>query len=134
MSASNRVTSSEGPPEAVAPAVLDPQALANLAVLDPGGSSRLVQRVLSTYHASLARLMAQLQAARGGGDLATVRLVAHTLKSSSASIGAMEFSALCAAAEQAVREERTDDLAPMLARLQDEAARVDAAVQALLTA
>jgi hypothetical protein len=38
-------------------AVLDAQALARLAELDPGGKSGLLQRVLATYTTSLARLL-----------------------------------------------------------------------------
>lgn len=113
--------------------VLDPQALANLAQLDPAGTSRLMQRVFSTYRVSLARLLGQMAQARQVDDKATLRLVTHTLKSSSASVGALTLSALCSAAEQAVREGRLDSLSPMLDSLEAEAARVDAAVLQLLS-
>lgn len=113
-------------------AVLDAQALAALAQLDPTGSSRLVQRVMTTYRSSLARLMGQLAQARAQNDTAALRLVTHTLKSSSASVGALVLSALCASAEQAVRDDRLESLPSLLDQLESEAARVDAAVQQLL--
>lgn len=122
------------PAQAVGVAELDSQALANLAQLDPSGSNRLVQRVLSTYRGSLARLMGQLDQARAQSDAATLRLVAHTLKSSSASVGALSLSALCSAAEQAVREGKLQALPALLDDLEAEASRVDAAVCQLLTA
>lgn len=115
-------------------AVLDAQSLANLSQLDPTGANRLLQRVLSTYRSSLARLLGQLTQARAQTDAASLRLVAHTLKSSSASVGALSLSALCGAAEQAVREGDLALLSPMLDRLEAEAARVDAAVLQLLSA
>ena len=96
------------------PIGLDPEALARLAELDPKGENQLLQRVLQAFRASAARLMPQLEAARQSGDRATVRLVAHTLKSSSASIGALDLSQLCAQVEGLIRAESADDLDPLL--------------------
>ena len=114
--------------------LLDAQALANLAQLDPTGANKLLQRVLSTYRSSLSRLLGQLAVARQQSDLAALRLVTHTLKSSSASVGALSLSGLCGAAEQAVRDGRLDGLPAMLDHLEAEASRVDAAVHQLLSA
>lgn len=112
--------------------VLDADALANLAQLDPTGANRLMQRVLTTYRSSMARLLAQLAQARAQPDPASQRLVAHTLKSSSASVGALLLSQLCGDAEKALREGRLEDVPPLLDQLVAEAARVDAAVLQLL--
>ena len=114
------------------PLVLDADALAVLAQLDPTGANRLLHRVLTTYRSSLARLMAQLVAARQPFDAATLRLVSHTIKSSSASVGALDLSALCGAAEQALRDGQLDDLPLILDALQAQAGRADAAVCQLL--
>lgn len=116
------------------PAVLDAQALAGLMTLDPTGANRLVQRVLSTYHASLGRLLQQIADGQQRADPAAVRLAAHTLKSSSASIGALDLSRLCAAAEQAIRDGQHDAVPPIIEGLQAEARRVALAVQAMLSA
>ena len=93
---------------------LDPEALARLTELDPKGENQLLERVLRAFQTSAARLMPQLEAARLSGDRATVRLVAHTLKSSSASIGALELSQVCAQVEGLIRAESADDLDPLL--------------------
>jgi HPt (histidine-containing phosphotransfer) domain-containing protein len=90
--------------------VLDPAALARLVELDPKGENHLLERVLQAFQSSVARLRPQADAARLKGDLAGVRLVAHTLKSSSASIGAMRLSQLCAQIETTIRLETGDDL------------------------
>lgn len=113
-------------------AVLDAGALANLAQLDPTGANRLMQRVLTTYRSSMARLLAQLAQARAQPDPASMRLVTHTLKSSSASVGALTLSAMCGDAERALREGRLDGLPALLDQLVVESARVDAAVLQLL--
>ena len=82
---------------------LDAQALARLCALDPRGESLLLKRVLQAFQGSAARLMPQLAAAHLQGDRNAIRLVAHTLKSSSASIGALALSQRCAQLETAIR-------------------------------
>lgn len=89
---------------AVAQPVLQPTSLNSLRALDPTGGDAFVQRVLSTYLVSLARHVEVVEAARALPDLAAVRAVAHTLKSSSESIGAVGFARQCAALETALRE------------------------------
>ena len=122
------------PPRSAAACVeLDARALAELSQLDPGGAGRLVHRVLVTYQGSLARLVQQLTAAMTTGDLATVRLSVHTLKSSSASVGALALSDMCAQAELAVRQERTVELPALIERLLTEAEQVRLAVQRKLS-
>lgn len=99
----------------VAVDVLDPVALERLRDLDPQGENQLVERVLKAFQSSAARLGPQLQTAREAGDRATVRLVAHTLKSSSASIGALQLSQQCADLEAAIRNETGEDIEPRIA-------------------
>ncbi|MEK8048623.1 Hpt domain-containing protein [Ideonella sp. DXS22W] len=119
-------------PAAAEPPPLDERTLGQLAQLDPTGANRLMARVLTAYRDSLARLSGQLAQARAADDLPATRLAVHTLKSSSASIGALQLAALCAQAELAVREGQAHTLPPVLDRLASEAVRVDAAVQHLL--
>lgn len=89
---------------------LDAGALARLADLDPNGENRLLERVLRAYQTSIARLMPQFEEARRTGNHDVMRQVAHTLKSSSASIGAVKFSQLCAEIETMIRSQRTAGL------------------------
>ena len=112
--------------------LLDAQAVAALHQLDPTGANRLVQRVMTTYRSSLNRLLGELTLARARNDVASMRMVTHTLKSSSASVGALALSALCSDAEQAVREGSLALLPALLDQLEVEAVRVDSAVLQLL--
>lgn len=95
--------STELPPvvAALAPAALDAAAIARLRELDPNNQHGVVERVLTTYDASLRRLLAQADAGRE--QAATVAGVAHTLKSSSASVGALSLAAACAEIERRLR-------------------------------
>lgn len=114
--------------------VLDAQALARLRELDPDGRHHVLQRVLSTYETSLGKLLTQLVDARGRGDAAGVGAVAHTLKSSSASVGAMALADRCRGLERAVRDGQGVDLAAQTEVLLLEGERTRSAVRAMLQA
>jgi histidine phosphotransfer protein HptB len=113
-----------------APGVLDAEALARLHELDPGGKAGLVPRVLSTYTQSLQRLLEQLQQAREQSDTQTQRHVVHTLKSSSASVGALKLAALCADTEGRLREGLSEGLAQKFDELDCEGRHVLAGLRA----
>lgn len=122
-----------GEAAAAAQPALDVQVLAQLRALDPTGAHRLMPRVLDTFRRSLARLLSQLAYARVQSDAAALRLTTHTLKSSSASVGALLLSSLSAEAENVLRAGDLDHLPLLLDRLLVEAARVDCAVEQLLS-
>lgn len=109
--------------------VLDEEALQRLRDLDPSGQSRLLGRVMRAFESSVARLGPQLREARLRDDTTAIRHVAHTLKSSSASIGAMRLSRLCAEIESAVRQEALAGMAALLDDMDRELAVVLQAVQ-----
>ncbi len=108
--------------------VLDAACMAELRALDPDGKAQLVKRVLATYQASLAKLVGQLQVARAENAWDQVSRVAHTLKSSSASIGALTLSALCADIERLLRAGDSASASTLLDPFHAEVRRVDAAV------
>jgi HPt (histidine-containing phosphotransfer) domain-containing protein len=108
--------------------VLDTEALQRLRELDPGGQNCLVERVLRAFDTSSRRLAQQLAEARQRDDLLGIRHVAHTLKSSSASIGALDLSRLCAEIEASIRNEA---LAGLGDRLDSVDRELDAVLQAV---
>jgi hypothetical protein len=113
--------------------VLDEASLQRLHELDPQGANRVVERVLRAFEASLARLLPQAQQALAQGDPEALRHVVHTLKSSSASVGALELSRCCSEIEGRLRLQQPEGLAERLAGLDAEGARVLAAVRRLLS-
>lgn len=129
--ANGRVDAS-GRPVGDFPPGLDQAALDRLSELDPSGQSRLLERVLQAFRTSVARLRPQLEAARSSGDRAAIRLVAHTLKSSSASIGALHLSQLCGQVETAIRLDAGQDLSAPLAALSEALDGALLAIDALL--
>ena len=113
-------------------AVLDPAALDRLRELDPSGASRLMERVVRAFNGSIDRLVPQLQAAQAAADWAGVRHVAHTLKSSSASVGAVKLSELCAEMELMARQGQSFGMDQQIATLCAEISAVSEALAKML--
>lgn len=122
------------PPASPDAAQLDAQALARLRELDPDGRHGVVTRVMGVYETSLQDLMAQAMQAVSSGDATQIGHIAHKLKSSSAAIGALALSTLCADIERAVRNGAVPDLAAAVENLLAEGRRVLVAVRAMLRA
>jgi HPt (histidine-containing phosphotransfer) domain-containing protein len=80
-------------------AVYDPAALERLQQLDPQGRKQLMARVVAAFEASLHKTLGELAVARREGDAAALRRLAHTLKSSAASMGALALAQACAELE-----------------------------------
>jgi CheY-like chemotaxis protein len=108
---------------------LDPQAIARLKELDPKGDNKLLERVFKAFETSVARLAPQLREAGRNGDLAGIRHVAHTLKSSSASIGALRLSQLCSEIETSIRTGEVRDLSAGVEAMDAEISRVLEAIR-----
>ena len=111
---------------------LDEAALARLRELDPDGRHGVLARVLAAFESSLSRMLTQLQAERAGGHPELVAGVAHTLKSSSASVGAMELARACAEVETRLRNGDASELKADIARLIAEGESALRAVAAML--
>lgn len=115
-------------------ALLDPEAIHRLRELDPSGENKLLERVVKAFSNSLERLLPDLARARSGAtlDLAAVRHVSHTLKSSTASLGAMALSARCAEIENMARNGQLQGLPEQLDAMLLDIQQVRTALAALL--
>lgn len=119
-------------PAADGPAI-DAATFDRLRELDPDGQRGFLQQVLQTYARTLDRQLGVLGDAASVGDVARAGEVAHALKSSSASVGALVLSSRCAVLERLARGTDPQTLGEPLRALLAEAARVRAAVQAMLS-
>lgn len=106
------------------PNIFDPQAVQRLRDLDPKGENQLLDRLFRTFEASLQRLIPQMVEAHEVRDMATIRLTAHTLKSSCASVGALKLSAQCADIESVIRSGSAEPLDERIVAVREETDRV----------
>ena len=111
-----------------APSVLDQRVLDELRdVL--GGE---VDKIIAVYLEDAPRLIAQLERAAVNIDPIALRVAAHTLKSSSANVGATTLSDAARDLEHAARDGTMTQPGPAVARIVSEFAQVRVALRALL--
>lgn len=77
-----------------------------------GGDDEFVAELLEAYLADGAAQLAAIEAALAAGDAATLVRPAHTLKSSSATVGALRLAELCRGLEVAGRSGVLDGVDP----------------------
>ena len=100
--------------------VLDQAALDNIRALETAGNSDMLVRVIELYLANSSELMSAMKQAFAENDSESVRQAAHTLKSSSANLGAMTFSETCRLIEEQSKSpylHQTERIYHQLARL-----------------
>jgi len=98
--------------------------------VDEYGADFLVE-LIDVYLADTPNRLVLLRQAIEGGDAETCVREAHTLKSSSANLGALELSASAKEMEAAGRAGRTMSLADEIGRFESQFAAVKAALEAL---
>jgi HPt (histidine-containing phosphotransfer) domain-containing protein len=91
-------------------ALLDTAVLADLRA-SIGDDEAFLRDLIETYVLEGTANLAALRDAAGAADAAAAIRPAHTLKSSSASIGALRLADLCREIEASAREERAEGLA-----------------------
>ena len=85
---------------------LDYAALENVREAMPGDGDQLLRRVVRRYLDDCPRLIAMMRKAAAAGDTDSLGRAAHSLKSSSATVGVTALAAQCRLIETAVREGR----------------------------
>lgn len=100
--------------------VLDPKTVARIRSLSAAGTPDLVKRLNDIYESSSAALLENLRIASEAADAAAVRRAAHSLKSSSANVGALALAATCGELEHAAGADQRDQMRALLERLRGE--------------
>ena len=116
--------------EAASPAI-DRSVIEELRELDPKSGTALAARILGIYVASSHDSFAAVEQAVAEGDSDALRNAAHSLKSSSANVGAKTLSALLKAFEMMGKEGRLDDAHTQIEKLRLEYARAMDGIEAL---
>ena len=82
-------------PAPVSPGPLDAKALSRIRAMQREGAPSVLLRVIDIFLGAAPKLLAQMRAAVAGNDPLQLCRAAHSLKSSSANLGATSLSALC---------------------------------------
>jgi len=103
---------------------LDPSYLESLRRLEAATGREMVATVVNGFLAETPRRLARAREALERGDVEAFVFAVHSLKGSSAQLGATRLAALCGEAEDAGREGSLEGLAPRLRDIDAEAERV----------
>lgn len=107
------------------PPAIDAEALELLIEMIGPDEPAAVLDLLDTYLGDSARQVQEMQAAFAAGDYKNVHRIAHSMKSSSATFGALELSKYCERLETSARENcASEDCRRQLAQVSVEHARV----------
>ncbi len=104
-------------PQQPTTSVLNGKLVQQLRDIDPSGQAGLLQEVMQVYLDSSATLVPQTEKAVISADAAGLRRLAHSLKSSSANVGAEILSDLFRRLEVMGREGQTEAAIPLLAEV-----------------
>jgi len=108
--------------------VLERQVLDELSKVRTNGKPELLGRVINLYLAESPKLMQKLKQAVAAGDAPEIARCAHSLKSSSANVGAKALSRHCEEIETSARRADTAEAPRTLAKAEAEHGRVQTAL------
>jgi HPt (histidine-containing phosphotransfer) domain-containing protein len=98
----------------------DTTALDRIRALEAPGSNDLIKTVISHYCNETPKILESLKGALQGNDAPSVNKLAHSLKSSSANVGAIALSELCKEMELAGRANTLARCPELLFRIERE--------------
>ncbi|MCB1801725.1 MAG: EAL domain-containing protein [Gammaproteobacteria bacterium] len=115
------------------PPLLDRQALQVLHQLGEANGRDVIGKVANLFLEQAPKQLEGMRTALAGGDSESVRQLAHSLKSSSANLGAMQVSQSAAALEAAARDGRTQLFDELGEQLHETATAALDAIRDMLT-
>lgn len=112
---------------------IDPSALDSLRELENEGGPELVAALAGLFLRDTISRLGSLRRAIDSGDAVGVERGARTLKGSSASVGAMPMSLMCAELEEEGRSGAIEGASETLSRIEEEFVRARAILEAEMT-
>ena len=100
--------------------MLDRQVLEQLGKVLTNGKPELLTRVINLYLVESPKLLQKLKQAAGASNAPEIASSAHSLKSSSANVGAKALSRYCEDLEASARRADTDEARKIFAKVETE--------------
>ncbi len=114
--------------------VIDLQAIDNLRSLNPGDNDEFLREIVAIFIEDTPLRIADLETGLATSDTAKFTRAAHSIKGSSANLGAAALGTLAEKLEHQSRKEGLTGVAPLLALLSSEFQRTKAELTKLITA
>ncbi len=107
---------------------IDRAALDSICSLQMDGAPDMLSQIIQIYLNDAPKLLRQLNEAIISGDAPGVQRAAHSLKSSSANLGALQLSDFCKTLESSGREAALEEAPQLFAQIEVEFVRVEGAL------
>ena len=121
----------EAPVTATPPKVLDPGALKQLRATLGKQADRMLPGLIERFYQDVDRLLSEARQALEQGEAADLRRAAHTLKSTSATFGAMALSEVARELEYMARDGVLEGAAGLIAQAEAECVKAKAALETM---
>ena len=110
---------------------IDPEAIANLRELNPGDGGEFLREIIAIYLEDTPKRIEDLKATLKAGDTPAFTRAAHTIKGSSANVGAQVLKGIAERLEVMSRSDGLGKAAPVVAEVEAEYARASAELSKL---
>ena len=117
-----------------APVVIDLQAIEDLRALNPGDHDEFMHEIIAIFLEDTPERITELEAAFAAGDLVKFSRAAHSIKGSSANLGAAALRLVAGQLEERSRGPDVAGLPPLVASLKAEFDRTKAELNRLFPA
>jgi HPt (histidine-containing phosphotransfer) domain-containing protein len=105
------------------PMIIDPETIAALKDLNPGDNNAFLKEIVGIYIEDTPRRLQDLKTSLAALDVALFTRSAHTIKGSSANVGAVALSSAAARLEAMSRKDGLAGVAALVAECESEYAR-----------
>ncbi len=112
--------------------VLDPQAIENLRALNPGDNDEFLREIAGIFLEDTPQRINEIDQSLLAGDVAKFIRAAHSIKGSSANIGATPLRAAAEKLEHEARTQRLASLVSLIEQVKTEFSRTEIALQTLI--
>lgn len=112
--------------------IIDPQAIANLRSLNPGDNDEFLREITGIFLEDTPLRITELDQSLLAGDVSKFTRAAHSIKGSSANLGAIGLRVAAEQLEQQSRTKGLSDVGALVAVIKTEFARAQAELSALI--
>lgn len=113
--------------------VIDPQAIENLRALNPGDNDEFLREIAGIFLEDTPLRITELRESLAAGDVGKFVRAAHSIKGSSANLGAMRLRTVAEKLEHQARKEGLGGVEPLLAEVAAEFASAETELRKLIT-
>lgn len=103
--------------------VIDPQSIESLRELNPGDGDEFLREIIAIYLEDTPHRVAELEQSLAAGDRPKFTRAAHSIKGSSANVGAMTVRVVAETLEHESQRAGLGDVAALISQLKQEFAR-----------